>query len=163
MNNKIAVLYRDFGAMVLRRCTKLLKNEASAFDAMQDVFVQVLKNEKKLDLTNPSSLLYRIATNVCLNKIRDEKKYLFVNSDDEQYKMLVQIANAEDLETQTIFSGLLSYVFNRVPASSKTIAVLHYVDGLTLSQVAREVNLSVSGVRKRLKKLTAQLKEIEGK
>jgi len=48
MNNKVAALYRDFGAMVLRRCTKLLKNEASTFDAMQDVFVQVLINEKKI-------------------------------------------------------------------------------------------------------------------
>ena len=162
MNNKVAALYRDFGAMVLRRCIRLLKNEASAFDAMQDVFVQVLLNEKKLDLTNPSSLLYRIATNVCLNKIRDEKKCLSVNSGDEQYKLLVQIANAEDLEAQTVFSSLLSHVFRRVPESSKTIAVLHYVDGLTLSQVAAEVNLSVSGVRKRLKKLTAQLKAIEG-
>jgi RNA polymerase sigma-70 factor, ECF subfamily len=33
------------------------------------------------------------------------------------------------------------------------MAVLHYVDGLSLEQVADEVGLSVSGVRKRLRKL----------
>jgi RNA polymerase sigma-70 factor (ECF subfamily) len=37
------------------------------------------------------------------------------------------------------------------------MAVLHYVDGLTLEQVAAETGLSVSGVRKRLKKLRQTL------
>ena len=31
--------------------------------------------------------------------------------------------------------------------------MLHYVDGLTLEEVARQTDLSVSGVRKRLRKL----------
>jgi RNA polymerase sigma-70 factor (ECF subfamily) len=35
------------------------------------------------------------------------------------------------------------------------MAVLHYVDGMTLEQVARECGLSVSGVRKRLRALRA--------
>jgi RNA polymerase sigma-70 factor (ECF subfamily) len=33
------------------------------------------------------------------------------------------------------------------------MAVLHYVDGMTLAQVARACGLSVSGVRKRLRAL----------
>ena len=37
------------------------------------------------------------------------------------------------------------------------MAVLHYVDGLTLEQVAAETGLSVSGVRKRLRKLRVDL------
>jgi RNA polymerase sigma-70 factor (ECF subfamily) len=39
--------------------------------------------------------------------------------------------------------------------------VLHYVDGLTLEQVAREVGLSVSGVRKRLRGLRRTLAAME--
>ncbi len=35
--------------------------------------------------------------------------------------------------------------------------MLHYVDGLTLEQVAAEVGLSVSGVRKRLRGLRQTL------
>ena len=37
------------------------------------------------------------------------------------------------------------------------MAVLHYVDGLTLEQVASETGLSVSGVRKRLNRLRVDL------
>jgi RNA polymerase sigma-70 factor (ECF subfamily) len=38
---------------------------------------------------------------------------------------------------------------------------LHYVDGMTLEQVANEVSMSVSGVRKRLRGLRASLQELE--
>ena len=48
---------------------------------------------------------------------------------------------------------VLDWLFNRHPDSSRTIAVLHYVDGLTLEQVASEIGMSVSGVRRRLRKL----------
>ena len=41
------------------------------------------------------------------------------------------------------------------------MAVLHYVDGMTLEQVARECGLSMSGVRKRLRGLRASLQALE--
>ena len=56
--------YRKYGPMVLRRCRSLLRDEDAALDAMQDVFVQVLRKQEALHDTAPSSLLYRIATNV---------------------------------------------------------------------------------------------------
>ena len=55
---------------------------------------------------------------------------------------------------------LLDRLFQRHPASSRTIAVLHYLDGLTLEQVASEVGQSVSGVRKRLRSLRHALGEM---
>ncbi len=45
--------------------------------------------------------------------------------------------------------------------STRTIVVLHLLDGLTLQEVADEVGLSVSGVRKRLRVLRARLHELE--
>jgi DNA-directed RNA polymerase specialized sigma24 family protein len=45
--------------------------------------------------------------------------------------------------------------------STRTIAVLHLVDGMTYEEVAREVGLAVSGVRKRLRTLRAHLRELE--
>ena len=49
---------------------------------------------------------------------------------------------------------MLDWLFGRQPESSRTIAVLHFVDGLTLEEVARQTDLSVSGVRKRLREVT---------
>src|SRR6185295_5034172 len=58
--------FGSYGPMVLRRCQKLLGDEPAARDAMHDVFVQVLSHAEELSDQAPSSLLFRIATNVCL-------------------------------------------------------------------------------------------------
>ena len=49
----------------------------------------------------------------------------------------------------------------REPDSTGTIAVLHLHDGLTLEQTAEAVGMSVSGVRKRLRKLKVALADLE--
>jgi RNA polymerase sigma-70 factor (ECF subfamily) len=56
---------------------------------------------------------------------------------------------------------MLERLFGVQRESTRTMALLHYVDGLTLNQVADEVGLSVSGVRKRLRGLRASLIELE--
>jgi RNA polymerase sigma-70 factor (ECF subfamily) len=56
---------------------------------------------------------------------------------------------------------VLDRVLGREPVSTATIAVLHLHDGMTLQEVADAVGLSVSGVRKRLRKLKANLQELE--
>ena len=55
----------------------------------------------------------------------------------------------------------LRRLFQRHPESSRTIAVLHHLDGLTIEQVAEMVGLSVSGVRRRLRMLRADLTDME--
>ncbi len=135
----IEALSLRYGAMVLRRCRRLLRDEDEALDACQDVFVRLLVNRRRLEGAFPSSLLFRIATNVCLNRIRDRVRR--PESPDEEALAAI-------------------WLFGRQPESSRTIAVLHYVDGLTLEEVARQTNLSVSGVRKRLRKLRHMLTEV---
>jgi RNA polymerase sigma-70 factor (ECF subfamily) len=48
---------------------------------------------------------------------------------------------------------LLDDIFASEKESTRTMAVLHYVDKLTLEETAECVGLSVSGVRKRLRRL----------
>ena len=150
--------YRRYGPMVLRRCRHMLRDEQQATDAMQDVFVQLLRNQDRLEDRGLSSLLYRIATNVCLNKIRSRKR----RPEDAASELLGRIADAGgDEEGQVQARSMLDRVLGREPVSTTTIAVLHLHDGMTLQEVADAVGLSVSGVRKRLRKLKASLEELE--
>ena len=75
-------------------------------------------------------------------------------------QVLDRIAMAGSSEARSHARLLLERLFGRQPASSRTIAVLHYLDGLTLEEVAFEVGLSVSGVRKRLRSLRRVLGEM---
>jgi RNA polymerase sigma factor (sigma-70 family) len=153
----VEALSRRYGPMVLRRCRRLLGDEDEALDACQDVFVRVVEHRNRLDGAYPSSLLYRIATNVCLNRIRDRARR--PATPDEE--LLASIAAAEAPGGGSEARLLLDWLFRRHPESSRTIAVLHYVDGLTHEEVAKQTQLSVSGVRKRLRKLRQTLTEID--
>ncbi|HEY2731661.1 MAG TPA: RNA polymerase sigma factor [Polyangia bacterium] len=155
--------YVQYGPMVFRRCRRLLRHDAKAQDAMQDVFVSLLRHEARLDESALSALLLRMATNVCLNKLRAERRH----PEDREDELLQRIADADagDGESRAVARGLLALLFRAddpLAASTRTIAVMHLVDGLTLEEVAREAGLSVSGVRKRLRTLRGRLLELEG-
>ncbi|MDD5067785.1 MAG: sigma-70 family RNA polymerase sigma factor [bacterium] len=149
MNINVEDVYKRYGPMVLRRCRQILGNEEKALDAMQDVFVQLLRNKERLKNQFLSSLLYRIATNICLNVIRYEKRHP-VSGNDELVNSLAQL---DDFESRTEARDILDRIFSREKESTRVIAYLHFVDGLTLEETAREAGLSVSGVRKRLRVL----------
>jgi RNA polymerase sigma factor (sigma-70 family) len=159
--------YLRYGPMVLRRCRKLLRHDAQAQDALQDVFVSLLRASARLDESAPSALLLRMATNVCLNRLRTERRH----PEDRDDELLQRIAAADAdtgggaAESRTVARSVLAKLFRAddpLAASTRTIAAMHLVDGLTLEEVAREAGLSVSGVRKRLRTLRGRLRELEG-
>ena len=153
----VEAYYTQFGPMVLRRCRNLLKDEDAAVDAMQDTFVKLLRYSDRLENEAPVSLLYRMATNVCLNRIRSAGR----KREDSNDELLQRIACAEVPEERFVAANLMSRLFAKHQESTRTIAVLHLLDGMTLQEVADEVGMSVSGVRKRLRPLRSQLAELQ--
>jgi RNA polymerase sigma factor (sigma-70 family) len=143
--------------MVLRRCRKLLGDDPTARDAMHDVFVQVLSRSDELADHAPSSLLFRIATNVCLNRIRTRRR----RPEDGDPALLVDIAEQTDPAARSAARAALDTLFRHEPEATALIAVLHLHDKMTLEEVAAEVGMSVSGVRKRLHKLRTKLHSME--
>lgn len=72
----VRTLYEQHAGSVFNRARRLLKDEESAWEAVQEVFVKVIKTGK--DFRGESSVwtwLYRITTNHCLNLIRRQKAW----------------------------------------------------------------------------------------
>lgn len=152
----VAVWYDRYGPLVLRRCRVLLKDEELARDAMHEVFVQLVRRQDRIEERAPSSLMYRMATNISLNMIRSKKR----RPEDADDELLDRIAWIDDAEGRVGARSLLDKLFGKEVPSTRTIAVLHLHDGLTLEEVANEVGMSVSGVRKRLRNLRKHLHEM---
>src|SRR5262245_17376748 len=154
--------------MVLRRCRTLLRDPAKAEDAMQDVFVSLIRSEERLRDEAPGALLLRVATNVCLNRMRGERRRPEDAHDEND--LALRIAQADepgggDAESRALARSVLGRLFGNndpLAASTRSLAFMHLVDGMTLEEVAREARLSVSGVRKRLRGLKGRLAELEG-
>lgn len=116
---------------------------------MQDTFVKLIQNREGLDETFPVSLLYKMATQVSLNRIRSLGRH----PEDREEALLLGIAAEDDMEGTLGARRFLNRIFGREEESSRVMAVLHFVDGMTLDEVARECGMSVSGVRHRLRRI----------
>ncbi len=157
MTIDVEELYRRYGPMVLRRCRWILKDDDKAMDAMQDTFVQLMRYQDKLHGTYPSSLLYRMATNICFNMLRSDKRHPETFNEE----LLHSIAGHEDVHDQAEARQLLDLIFQDEKEDTRTIATLFYVDGMTLEEVSQASGLSVSGVRKRLRLLKEKVQHRE--
>jgi RNA polymerase sigma-70 factor (ECF subfamily) len=138
--------------MVYRRCNQIIDDSEKAKELVQDVFLKVWEKFPDTDPEASSSLLWTISTNLSLNYLRDNKKFI-KNPDD----ILSKIAVEDEAEEGILTRIFLGRFFSEQKADSRTMAVLHYVDGLSLEETARETGLSVSGVRKRLRNLRSDL------
>jgi len=148
----VEAYYRQFAPMVYRRCLFLLKSEEAALDVMQDVFVQVLRFQDRLRHQGPSSLLYTIATRLSLNVLRKKR-----------WEALPEDLGSRDRHEDLVLGRLLlDGIFRNEKPDTRVIAIYHYVDGMTLDETAQMAGMSVSGVRKRLRKLQEQARRLAG-
>lgn len=145
--------YLRYGPMVLRRCRQLLRDEERAKDAAQEVFAKVLIHKDRLKDRYPSSLLFRISTNTCLNMIRDHHGHSPHLSEDP----LQGIAFYDESEKTVMMKDILDKIFRKENPSTREIAVMFFVDGMTHKEISDEIGLSVSGVRKRIREFRTRV------
>jgi RNA polymerase sigma-70 factor (ECF subfamily) len=152
----VAAWYEKYGPMVIRRCRKILGNGEDAQDAVQDVFVNLLRGETRLHGQFPSSLLYTMATNICLNRLR-KKKWESPQDISPEH----EIYSCIDEDFARVEAGLLlEDILKDESEMNRTIYFMYHADGMTLREIGEAVGFSISGVRKRLEgfKSRVQLK-----
>ncbi|MGA2641018.1 MAG: sigma-70 family RNA polymerase sigma factor [Spirochaetia bacterium] len=154
----VEALYFRYGPMVFRRCRQLLGSDDMAADAQQETFVRVLRRRDSLHARHASSLLYRIATNICLNVMRGIRRRPTVSVEP----LLDGLAGRERMEDRILDSFVLDQVFSTAREGTRLAAEMHYLEGCTLAETAEEVDLSISGVRKRLRALREQGRALMG-
>ena len=141
--DRLTALYRAYGPMIYARCRRLLGDAAAAEDATQETFLRVHRHLAKADSREVLSWIYRIATNYCLNEIRNRKHR------PDLPETLPELAGA-DLETILGDRDLAMRIVERSPEKLRVVAWLHHVDGLDQGEVARVLDISRRTVVTRL-------------
>jgi RNA polymerase sigma-70 factor, ECF subfamily len=138
-------LYDRHAAAVYGRCRYLLRDDAEARDALQDVFVKVLRALPRFrEAASPSTWVLRIATHHCLNLMRMRRA---------QWREEVKALQAERRqETEPPDRReLVRVLLSSAPEEAQEMAVLYFVDELTQAEIAQELGRSLPTVRKRLR------------
>lgn len=150
-----ASLYAKYGPVIFARCKRLLKNSAAAEDATQDVFIKVMRHAEKAPAADAVlPWVHRIATNHCLNVLRDGRRQA------EPVSQVPELVDDEFEET------LLSRDFSRcllarTPEHVKAPAVLFHAQGLEQAKVAQELGVSRRTVLYRLSEFTDRAMKLQ--
>ena len=145
----LAELYEKHAAAVYGRCRYLLREDAEARDALQDVFVKALQALPDFrEAASPSTWILRIATHHCLNLIRARKTLW-----REQLRVLgaTRRQETEPPERRELVRVLLA----AAPEEAQEVAVLYFIDELTQAEIAQALRRSLPTVRKRLREFLA--------
>lgn len=137
--------YRRFGAAARRRALALLGDEPAAADAVQEVFLRVLRERGSFrGEGSPLRWIYRITTNHCLNVLRDARRQ------QQLLEAKVRPVDAVDLpiaETR----ATLGWVLARLPGELSEVAVYFYIDEMSLDEIAELLSVSRRTVAYRLR------------
>ncbi len=132
---EVEALYRAYGALVRRRARSLLGDDAEAQDALQDVFVRVINAMAEFRRqSQPSTWLYRITTNLCLNRIRDgrRRRERLAEAHEEAPSGIATVPTTTTPEARP----LVERVLRDVPADLAEVAVYYYVDEMDQAEIA---------------------------
>ena len=143
-STQIHSLYRGYRGKVLKRARQLLRNEQAAEDATQEVFLRLLDdNERMSRHPEPLAWLYRVTTNLCLNRLRDEKR--------RRTKLITHHAPSNDQHGQDAEArAVVADILRRVPSDLQEIAIHYHAAGMTCHEIATLLGVSRRTIGNRL-------------
>jgi RNA polymerase sigma-70 factor (ECF subfamily) len=148
---QVTGLYREFGPVVYRRCMRLLGDRAGAQDATQEVFVKLLGNMAQLqDRDTVLPWIYRVATNHCLNLLRDSRR----RGEEAASENSQALAAPEGPARPDAFVDweLARSVLSRFDGATQAVAVGVFVDGMNHDEVADALGISRRTVSRKLER-----------
>jgi RNA polymerase sigma-70 factor (ECF subfamily) len=116
-------------------------------DVLQDVFVQICRNLRSLD--EPKfyrAWAYRISTRASFAFLRRRRLW------EDRHEDSIEVDNLPDCyeEDATILVAELHSLLDRVSPASRAVLDLHYLEDLTIQEVAAILQLSAGTVKSRL-------------
>ena len=156
----IAAAYERHGHALFRRCLGLVGNEDDARELLQEVFCQFWRGREKFEgRSSTFTYLYRIATNLSIDKLRRRKTAGHQQELDEG-----RSASPNGTpERRTAAVTELAELTDGLDEETVMIAVMSHVDGLTQDEIAEALSLSRRTIGKRLKNFMAHTRKRAGR
>lgn len=146
-------LYDRYSRKVFGKCYSILRSEARAEDASQEIFVKVLLNLSKFSGRSKfSSWLYSVTYNYCIDAVRKAKKDVGVLVEDIQIygdKADDTIDDATIMETNI---SELKVVLDKIPQGDKAILLMKYLEEFSIKEICQVLDKSESAVKMKIKR-----------
>ncbi len=146
---EISALATEHSALLFRVVFSILRNASDAEDVVQEAFLRVLRDHKKLaGIENPRVWLIRIAWNLALDRRRRLRSMPLL----EEAEMLIQDHPSKDLPADVGLKSAEESVrilrlIDGLPRKEREALRLSAVEELSISEIAVVLRTTESGVR----------------
>jgi RNA polymerase sigma-70 factor (ECF subfamily) len=152
---EIVELYKN---KVYQLAYRMLGNRTEAEDVGQETFLRVYANLSRYDQSHKlSTWIYRIATNLCIDRLRKRK---FAYSLDQEvagtdgldmYSHLPDQGKTPEAEVVTLeLQQEVQTAMDQLPIQYKSIMNLRYIEDLSLQEISEIVDLPVTTIKTRI-------------
>lgn len=145
-------IYDRYEKRIYAKCISMLKNEAKAQDATQDIFIKVLLNISKfVGKSRFSTWIYSITYNYCIDVIRKNNKDALVFPD----QFHENIEATDDVDEKILLEikiNRLEAILEELPHTDKAVLIMKYQDEMSIKQIGQLFNKSDSAIKMQLKR-----------
>src|SRR5712691_5341787 len=160
-------LVRRYRDRVYRLCTKILRHEEDAAEALQDAFLSAYRGLPRFKSESTfSTWLYRIATNASLMKLRRRRPGHVSYEQSQSLQPDAEPLAIPDWSAQPLEElldgetrDLLGREVDQLPPNEREVFVLRDIMEQSNADVAQELGLSVAAVKSRLHRARLHLRD----
>ncbi len=133
-------------------------------DIIQDTFLKVKTNIDSL--RNPAkveSWIFQIARNTINDHFREKKKLFEAEENIKEVSIEPNVFAEEDIKIKIQTQGFSEYagfIVSELPEKYRKAVYMADIEGLSMKEVAEELNISVSGAKSRVQRGRKMIKEI---
>lgn len=143
---------------VYQICFRMVGNRHEAEDLAQEAFLRVYLNIESFDSDKKfSSWLYRIATNLTIDRLRKKKPDYYLDAEiagAEGMTMYAQLAADVELPEDQVVGLELQEAIQKemiqLPPKYRSVIVLKYMEDLSLKEISDILNIPVATVKTRV-------------
>jgi len=148
-DSELRDLYVRYAPVLSRRCLGILRNPEEAADVVQETFARVLVHHESFRRdASPLTWMYRISTNLCLNRIRDRSSRAGKHAAHRE-----EIAGPEAMGPDgEAWEGeeTVRRLLDESDDETRAIVIHLFYDDMTREEAAAHVGISIPTLRKRL-------------
>jgi len=152
-DTSFALLLERHRGPVVHFLYRMVQNQAISEELAQEVFLRVYRSRSTYEPTAKfTTWLFRIATHVALNSIRDGKKEKGHESLDVEIEgMERQVADCQPTVEQEMVQNVklreVRQAIEALPAKQRAAVLMHKYEGLDYAQIAAVFSCSESAVK----------------
>src|SRR5215203_5663429 len=147
------LLYRRHSQVMFNLIARIVRDQATAEDLLQDVFWQIWENANQYRGSGAAlAWMMRVARNRSLDQLRRQKVRPPTLSDDaEEVEGIADSTTTEEVVEIQMRRAQVQRALEAIPDDQRLCLELAYFEGLSQREIAEQTNMAVGTIKSRIR------------